>query len=811
MAADDLRLLGEEGLTALLLERPSLLDHCTSLPRLASFISSGYAVSEALCHTNALQHAVAEAIAALEPVHPHEIAAALGLAPDAPEVAAAISALERLRLVVRSPDGLVAGVSRLSELFRYPLGLGRPLKVLVPQLDMATLRRAAGLLGLSKSGSKSALLDAIAGFLREGDAVRRALSLAPSGTPQLVEHALEAVVTDIGYGRPAPAASWLLERLMLVRFGPHTVAAELPREVALALRGPARLKVEVEPPPMHGHAVADVEPAGVHQASTTIFLLSSLLDALDADPAKAIQSGELGVRDLRRLAKAADTDEATAGMLLEMGRAGGLIGRVTTPVPFEPRRGSRRQAPPAPLVEWLPTSGYDDWLGLAPGERWAALAGAWLDSLSWPSRAGARADAKKTTAAFADHDDADEAPWFRRRILELLQGLDPDLAAPVAELAAAVVWHRPRSAAWPLTDGVDLAQGILAEAELLGVVAHGALSTLGRALLEGREAATSLATAALPPLVREVMLQADLSAIAPGPVERGVAQELSAMADIESRGVATIWRFSDGSIRRALDQGTSAARMLAFLDEHAAKGVPQPLRYLINDAARRHGQLRVAPVAAVVTSDDPALLAEVRAARKTAKLRLRELAPTVLASPSSVAVVLSTLRAAGFLPAEEASDGAVSLARTECRRASGDEQAQRDPIDFAAVARRLLEDQPASARSARDVLALAGLTQTPTSARYNDDDLPDWIAPDEYEYYDDEDLVVATGVGVHDLLAVAAERGTEIMVFSAAGRSGTEVVGTVVMLTPSTVVISDERGRKKPILLESILSVMECP
>jgi len=810
MAADDLRLLGEEGLTELLRERPLLLDHCTSLPRLTSFIGSGYAVSEALCHTNALQHAVAEAIAALEPVHPHEIAVALGLEPDALEVAAAISALEHLLLVSRRPDGRVAGVSRLGELFRYPLGLGRPLKVLVAQLDVATLRRAAGLLGLSKAGSKSALLDAVARFLRDGDAVRRALSLAPSGTPQLVEDALEVVVTDIGYGRPAPAASWLLERLMLVRFGPHTVAAELPREVALALRGPARLRVEAAPPSMEGDAVADVEPAAVHQAGTAISLLASLLEALEADPAKAIQSGELGVRDLRRLAKAADTDEATTGMLLEMGRAGGLIGRLTTPVPFEPRRGSRWQAPPAPLVEWLPTSGYDAWLGLAPGERWAALAGAWLDSLAWPSRAGARADAKKTTAAFAHHDDADEAPWFRRRILELLHGLDPGHAAPAADLAAAVVWHRPRSAAWRSTDGPTLTQGILAEAKLLGVVAHGALSTLGRALLEGREAATRLASAALPPLVREVMLQADLSAIAPGPVERGVARELSAMADVESRGVATIWRFSDGSIRRALDQGTSPERMLAFLDEHAAKGVPQPLRYLINDTARRHGQLRVAPVAAVVTSDDPALLAEVRTARKTAKLRLRELAPTVLASPSAVGVVLTTLRAAGFLPAEEGTDGAVSVARTERRRASADEVAQRDPIDIGAVARRLLEHPPGSARSASDLLALAGLTRTPTDDR-DDDDVPDWFTPDEYEYFDDEELVVATGTSAHDLLAAAAERGTEVIVFSATGRNGTEVVGTVVMLTSSTVVISDGRGRKKPILLDSILTVMECP
>ncbi|CAA9220273.1 MAG: hypothetical protein AVDCRST_MAG76-586 [uncultured Acidimicrobiales bacterium] len=810
MREDDLRLLGEEGLTELLREWPSLLDHCPSLPRLASFISSGYAVSEALCHTNAFQHAVAEVLAALGPLHPHEVAVALDLEPEAPGVEAAISALERIFLAVRRTDGRVGGVSRLGEQFRYPLGLGRPLKVLATQLDTTTLRHAAGLLGLSKAGSKSALIDVVSRFLRDGDAVRKALSLAPLGTPQLVDHVLDTVVTDVGYGRSPPAAAWLLERLMLVRFGPHTIAAELPQEVALALRGPARLKVAPAPPTMHGHAVPDVEPSAVHHAGTAISLLGSLLDALDADPAKAIQSGELGVRDLRRLAKAADTDEATAGMLLEMGRASGLIGRLTTPVPFEPRRGKRWQAPPGPLVEWLPTQGYDTWLALAPGARWAALAGAWLESRAWPSRAGARTDTNKTTAAFTHHHDAAEAPWFRRRILELLQGLGHDHTAPVAELAAAVVWHRPRSAAWSSTDGATLTKGILAEADLLGVVANGALSPLGRALLEDREAATRLASAALAPLVREVMLQADLSAIAAGPVERSVTQELSAMADVEARGAATIWRFSEGSIRRALDQGTSAEHMLAFLDAHAAKGVPQPLRYLISDAARRHGQLRVAPVAAVITSDDPALLAEVRTARKTAKLRLRELAPSVLASPSDVGVVLSTLRAAGFLPAEEGPDGAVSVARTEPRRASGDEQAPREPIDIGSVARRLLEDQPAPARAAGDLLALAGLVGTPTDER-SDEDVRDWLGSDEYEYFDDEELIAAAGTSAHDLLATAAERGTEVVVFSAEGRSGTEVVGTVVMLSSSTVVISDERGRKKPILLERILSVMECP
>jgi len=306
------------------------------------------------------------------------------------------------------------------------------------------------------------------------------------------------------------------------------------------------------------------------------------------------------------------------------------------------------------------------------------------------------------------------------------------------------------------------------------------------------------------------MLQADLSAIASGPLEREVAEQLSAMADVESRGAATIWRFSEGSICRALDQGCSADGMVAFLEEHAARGVPQPLRYLVKDAARRHGQLRVAPVAAVITSEDPALLAEVRTARKTAKLKLRELAPTVLASPLPVGTVLATLRAAGFLPVEEGHDGGVSVARTERRRGRGDEPPTQKTIDAAAIARRLLEDRPGPAEGIADALALAGLTRTPTSER-DDDDVPDWLGSDQYEYFDDEDLIVATGGSVHHLLAVAAERGTEVMVFAATGRNGTEVVGTVVMLTPSTVVISDERGRKKPILLEKILSVMECP
>jgi hypothetical protein len=795
---DRLRALGNDGLAELLRERPMLLEHCSSLSRLAATLDSPYAVSEALSHVNAFEHGVAEVLAALGPLEPPEVASALGVPGDRAAVDAAIARLDRLFLVTHLPDGQVAGSTGLVEQLRFPLDLGRPLWLMQAQFSVDAVRRAARLLGLATTGTKPVLVDAVSRALREPATVNGALAGAPAGTRELVEQCLEEVLVDVGYGLPPPATAWLLERMMLVRTTPYSGPAELPQEVALALRGPALRSVSPTPPRLAGRQVPDVDGAAAHHGAAVLALLTSLLDALDAEPAKAIQSGELGVRDLRRLAKAADTDEATAGRLLEMARSAGLVGRISTPAEPKPRRGGRWQPEP-PVVQWLPTTGYDAWLDLKPGGRWVALAGAWLDAAVWPSRAGARTGVNKTTPAFSSHDDAADAPPLRRLVLQLLDGLGAGRAAPVGALAEAVAWHRPWSAAWRSTTGTRLVEDVLAEAELLGVAAGGALSSVGRALLDDPEGAATLAQSSLPAPGREIMLQADLTAIAAGPLERDVAEELSAMADIESRGAATVWRISDASVRRCLDHGGSAERMLAFLDRHAAKGVPQPLRYLVTDAARRHGSLRVAVAGAVITSHDAALLAEVRAARKTAKLQLRELAPTVLVSPRPADVVLQTLRSAGFLPAAEASDGTVSVARKERRRASVRPDRQPSPAsDAEGVAKRLLEERPPPIPANLDgferLLAERQLT----------DALPGWEPGSG-------DPLATTGASAHDLLAEAAESGTEVIVFAAGRRRGFDVLGTVAMLTDATVVLREPDGRKTPLAIDSIISIMECP
>ncbi|MGW0076372.1 helicase-associated domain-containing protein [Streptomyces cellulosae] len=254
-----------------------------------------------------------------------------------------------------------------------------------------------------------------------------------------------------------------------------------------------------------------------------------------------------------------------------------------------------------------------------------------------------------------------------------------------------------------------LARWTLAEAEMLGITGRGALSSHGRALigappaphhadadaeptgpgdklpvhhrhtppppvLSPAEQATAAAAAArlLEPLLPEpldhVLLQADLTAVAPGPLERPLADMLGVLADVESKGGATVYRFAPASVRRALDAGQSAADLHAFLAAHSRTPVPQPLTYLIDDVARRHGHLRVGAASSYVRCDDDAVLNEILADKRAAGLGLRRLAPTVLAARTDPAALLEGLRAMGFAPAAESAEGDVLIARADAYR-----------------------------------------------------------------------------------------------------------------------------------------------
>ncbi|MFJ5553528.1 helicase-associated domain-containing protein [Streptomyces sp. NPDC093225] len=178
----------------------------------------------------------------------------------------------------------------------------------------------------------------------------------------------------------------------------------------------------------------------------------------------------------------------------------------------------------------------------------------------------------------------------------------------------------------------------------------------------------SLLAPLLPEPVDHVLLQADLTAVAPGPLERHLADTLAVLADVESKGGATVYRFTPASVRRALDAGHDAADLHSFLERHSRTPVPQPLAYLIDDVARRHGHLRVGAASSYVRCDDDAMLGEILADKRSQALGLRRLAPTVLAAQTDPTTLLDGLRAMGYAPAAESATGDVLVARADAHR-----------------------------------------------------------------------------------------------------------------------------------------------
>jgi hypothetical protein len=97
----------------------------------------------------------------------------------------------------------------------------------------------------------------------------------------------------------------------------------------------------------------------------------------------------------------------------------------------------------------------------------------------------------------------------------------------------------------------------------------------------------------LPAEIDVIYLQADLTAIAPGPLRPALELRLRGMAARESRAQASTYRFTEESLTSAVSTGETAASLREFLGELSLSGIPQPLDYLIERVAARHGLVQV--------------------------------------------------------------------------------------------------------------------------------------------------------------------------------------------------------------------------
>ncbi|MFE9424469.1 helicase-associated domain-containing protein [Kitasatospora sp. NPDC006697] len=690
--ADELRASGDDQLATLLRLRPDLLNPVpTDLTQLSARLSGRASALRALERLDTFTLQVAEALAAApgdstggtpdtvvrdllagpaRGAKPHPDAEPVDRAAVLAALPGALAAL-RERALLWGPDSglhlVIAVREALAPTATAPGGTGLGPTLAEATLGMSPARLQQLLQGAGLPGTPDPVTAVAALTALLGDRKRCAALLAEA--PPAALGVLEKLVWGPPTGtvpdaaRPVTAEQarspieWLLARGLLLPSGPGTVV--LPRELALHLRGGRSHKaVHPGPPPLVPAAERDpqaVDNAAAGQAHTAVRTVEELLDLWGLQPPPALRAGGLGVRDLKRTAAAVDCPEQHTAFWLELAYGAGLIA---------PDGGDAGEL-------WAPTPAYDLWLQQPTADRWTVLARAWLAATRVAGLVGTPDGKGKARAPLGPELDRVLAPATRRAVLSLLADLPPGAVAGAEGLLPVQRWYRPLRGGAVGPDGRDLRSQLtgftLAEAELLGVTGRGALGAAGRALLAGQDPAPVLAPL-LPEPLDHVILQPDLTAIAPGPLLTPLAQALALCAEIESKGGATVYRFTGESIRRALDAGRTAADLHAFLERHSRTGVPQPLAYLVDDVARRHGVLRVGAASAYLRCDDPALLAEVQADRRAAELRLRMLAPTVLAAQSAPDTVLAVLRSMGYAPAAESADGDLVITRPDSHR-----------------------------------------------------------------------------------------------------------------------------------------------
>ncbi|WP_030737286.1 helicase C-terminal domain-containing protein [Streptomyces griseus] len=692
--AEALRARGDDSLAGLLRARPDLLNPVPNdITQLATRAGTRASVVRALEHLDRFALQTAEALAVAPDPAPYETLLSLltgdGLddGEQHDDAGAAITAALPGALATLREQALVWGEDDRLRLVRTarellapspqhpsPTGLGPTVAEATAGMSPGRLQEILTATGLPATHDPVSAVAALSALFTDRTRMAELLDSAPVEALSV----LDRLVWGPPYGEvtpnPTPPVKWLRDRGLLLPVSTRTVV--LPREAALHLRaGRAHRVPEPVPPALAAAAERDpqaVDRAAAGQAFTALATVEELLKLWNGGGPTILRAGGLSVRELKRTATALDVPEPIAAFWVELAYGAGLLAS----------DGETDE-------RYAPTPASDEWLDLPAADRWTHLATAWLAATRTPGLVGGQDAKGRALSALGPELDRSAAPDVRRRVLALFAGLPPGTAPDPETLLRRLRWERPlRGGPAPAApaapspggttsgggaEGTDLRSRLalwtLNEAELLGITGRGALSSQARALLEeGEKAAAVRLAPLLPEPLDHVLLQADLTAVAPGPLERPLADMLSVLADVESKGGATVYRFTPGSVRRALDAGRAATDLHAFLAAHSRTPVPQPLSYLIDDVARRHGHLRIGAASAYVRCDDEAVLNEILADRRSTGLRLRRLAPTVLASQSDPGPLLEALRDMGYAPAAESADGDVLITRAGARR-----------------------------------------------------------------------------------------------------------------------------------------------
>ncbi|MDQ0576149.1 helicase-associated domain-containing protein [Agromyces albus] len=422
------------------------------------------------------------------------------------------------------------------------------------------------------------------------------------------------------------AAGELLEalskNLLVVEAGdrvhvPSAVAARLTSRSGHEIPSAAELAAPA-PPVLVAFDEIDrsiLERRAAETAYATVAATAELIAELGTQPARELAKGGLALPDSKRLAEASGTELDALPRLFHRADEAGLVVRDG--------------------AFWLESDLGAAWALETAAGRWRRLAECWRDRIP-PALRELVARRSETLSASTFRDD--------------------------------VSWFYPAGGRW-LSDGVER---LVDDAEALGLAVAGEPVEAGRLVLAGEldRAAAQLA-AHFPKQVDRVYVQHDLSIVSPGPLDPSLDARLRTFADVEGRDLASTYRVSAASVNRGLAAGESAESILSFLGALSLTGIPQPLEYLVAEAAARFGSVRVAaadeadaPARASIRSDDEQLIRTLSVDQSLASVGLRQSGPNRLLSRFPAEVVFWALSDARYpVAAEDPSGRIVRLRR----------------------------------------------------------------------------------------------------------------------------------------------------
>lgn len=279
---------------------------------------------------------------------------------------------------------------------------------------------------------------------------------------------------------------------------------------------------------------ADDGIAGIH-AFECLAAITELIFELEHNELSDTGKQGLASSEAKRIAPLIGKEPDFVKSNFELARASGLVTSIDS--------------------RWVLTDRASWWLDVEPEERWSLLAKTWLELLGFIA-ADELASQLSGGAGLAS----------TLRLCFPLERFEPE-----SRLGHVITYS-----------------------ELIGLSVADELSSWTIPLVEGNlDKAAKLIAASLPQTQSRVIVQSDLSIIAPGPLTAVDERELRVFVDIEQAGLASRYRLSALSVSFGLESGLSAAAMTATLQRLSDKPLPQPVEYLLAEAEKRFGRIRV--------------------------------------------------------------------------------------------------------------------------------------------------------------------------------------------------------------------------